>query len=103
MCTFMNIPVISDYENDVDNLFTYIYLSIIWWSKIDGRKKELQIWRESIAACFGGMLIPVSSFSEYSVLICLSQIQNVSYIKVTTFVLQNPAESAFTMHVKQTA
>jgi hypothetical protein len=51
-------------------------------------------------------LDPLLLFPEYPLLICWSQMQNVSYIsyiKVATFVLQNPAESGFTMHVKQPA
>jgi len=46
---------------------------------------------------------PLLLVSEYPVLNCWSQIQNVSYIKVTNFVLQNPPESTFTMRVKQPA
>jgi hypothetical protein len=45
-------------------------------------------------------LDPLLLVPEYPVL-SWSQIQNVSYIKVTTYVLQTPAESAIKMHVRQ--
>jgi len=78
-------------------------LSIVWWCKIDGEKKELQIWKESIAAVLVDCLDPLLFVPDCSVLICWSQIQNINYIKLTTSVLQNPTESAFTMGDNQPA
>ena len=104
MCTFKTIPQ----SFVIMRMALITYLLTFTCQQFDEvkqteRGKSYKYEENQLQHVLVECLDPLLLLPEYPVFICWSQVQNVSYTKVTTFVLQNPAESAFMMHVKQPA